>query len=213
MSLKKLLLQGGDIIRHLGMDLDFRTCSIWVSESKVMGMKSLMQDILEHHRQGVVARKVAALVGKLVSVRVAVPLVTVLSKGLNRSIAHLSEDVDGNVEYDTLVYLSPLAIAELRLWCDCFFRIRSSMVDKVGISLFLTSQQRGVWGLLDSDLLNMNTSDCLPLQRLLNEDVKDSLDVCIALIEVCKLAICAHANVLRGKLVHIRTTICWLLVF
>ena len=35
------------------------------------------------------ARKVASLVGKLVSVKLASPLVLVLSKGLSRSFAHL----------------------------------------------------------------------------------------------------------------------------
>ena len=34
-SLKKSLLNGGDIIKHLGMDLDFATCSVWVPESEV----------------------------------------------------------------------------------------------------------------------------------------------------------------------------------
>ena len=143
-SLKKSLLQGGDVIRHLGMDLNFRTCSVWVPESKVMNLKSLMQGVLEQHRQGVVARKIATIVGKLVSIRLAVPLATVLSKGLNRSIAHLGNDADADVDFDTLVELSPLAIAELRLWCECFFRIRSAMIDRVGVSLFLTAQHPGV---------------------------------------------------------------------
>ena len=59
-SLKKSWLQGGDIIKHLGMDLDFKICSAWVPESKVVSMQAHMVNMLEHHRQGVVARKIAA---------------------------------------------------------------------------------------------------------------------------------------------------------
>ena len=100
-SLKKSLLNGGDIIKHLGMDLDFVSCAVWIPECKVAAMKKMCVDMLTHHTQGVSARKIASLVGKLISVKLASPLALILSKGLSRSIAHLTmPGVGHNATYD-----------------------------------------------------------------------------------------------------------------
>ena len=52
-----------------------------------------------------------------------------------------------------LVNLSPLTIAELRLWCDCFFHVKGCSVDSEGIPLCVMSSHPGVLGLLESDIL------------------------------------------------------------
>lgn len=74
-SLKKSLWSGGDNIKNSGMGLDFVSCSVWIPSPKcqVTAMKESCVKLLTHHRQGVTARKVASMVGKLISVKLASP--------------------------------------------------------------------------------------------------------------------------------------------
>lgn len=140
-SLKKSLLVGGELIKHLGMDLDFTTCSVFFPEQKIMKLKELASAILEHHTAGISARLVAKFVGKLISAKLACPIAIVASKGLSRAIAALpkwqTNKGDWTEDFDAKVYLSPLAVAELRLWCACLFHTRSCSRERRVVPLFL----------------------------------------------------------------------------
>jgi Reverse transcriptase (RNA-dependent DNA polymerase) len=138
-SWPKSLLRPGRIIRHLGLDVCSTDGSIWAPEDKVMRLKQLAAELLQTCTQPCVGRAVATFVGVLGALRLAIPAALILARGLMRSLDQLpilyTQEVDGKVQevrdYKATVLLSPLAIAELRLWVEGSWKIRGSKVKQM----------------------------------------------------------------------------------
>jgi hypothetical protein len=138
-SWPKSLLQPGSLIRHLGLDVCSVDGSVWAPEDKVMRVKQLAGDLLQQSASDVLGRSVATLVGVLGSLRLAIPATLIVARGLMRTLSQLPvlyEHVIGHRNrevrnYDGLVRLSPLAVAELRFWIEGCWKLRGSRVKEV----------------------------------------------------------------------------------
>lgn len=141
-SRKKSLLQPGQLLAHLGLEMDLRSCRLYVPESKVMSFKAIAGELVRHHKC-VEGRDVARVVGKLVACRPACPGAVVLARGLMRAVSQLPlrkgnrkgiEEVASGAfqwrDFSGKVELGELAVAELRLWLQCFFKLRSARFGK-----------------------------------------------------------------------------------
>jgi hypothetical protein len=123
-SWKKSLLGVGQLIRHLGLDICSIDKSVWVPEEKVLAVKSEASDILQGQGGKLSGRRVARLVGKILSWRWACPAGLVLSRGLQKLLAQLPGQWkwsklgkrEWHVDYESCVTLTDWARAELRVW-------------------------------------------------------------------------------------------------
>jgi Reverse transcriptase (RNA-dependent DNA polymerase) len=134
-SWKKSLLEPGQLIQHLGLDVCTVDRSIWVPEYKTKEVIHLASSMLEHCRCPVPGRAVSRLVGKLMSMRLAIPGVIILTKGLVSCLGQLEtidtvETSSGQLytikDYEGDVWLTELAIEELRLWVQCIWTVRGT---------------------------------------------------------------------------------------
>jgi hypothetical protein len=152
-SWNKSLLQPGQLIKHLGLDVCTVDRSIWVPEDKAAEVRRLAQEMLSASGQGMPAKTVARFVGKLMSMRLAIPLVLVCTKGLASCLEQLPtrEVVSTDKvhvfqlrDYSGTVRLSTLAKEELRLWADCIWNVRSNAVkDVVQVCSFVDACPEG----------------------------------------------------------------------
>jgi hypothetical protein len=152
-SWKKSLLEPGQLIQHLGLDLCTVDRSIWVPEYKTMEVIHLAGNMLEHCRRPTSGRSVSSLVGKLMSMRLAIPGVILLTKGLVSCLGQLEtidtvEMSNGHVyaikDYEGDVWLTELAIEELRLWVQCIWAVRGTTFrDVVDVYTFVDACPTG----------------------------------------------------------------------
>lgn len=63
-SRKKSLLEPGQLLLHLGMEIDLRTCRLYVPEKKVMSFKGMAAELLQSASR-VEGKALARVVGKL----------------------------------------------------------------------------------------------------------------------------------------------------
>lgn len=165
-SKEKSLLQPGQLLRHLGLDVCTKDASLWVPRDKVEELRTLAAAMLKHCRQPQDARKVAVIVGKLQSWRYACPAAAPFTRGLSRTLEQLplvehsgrrrkggkrrqgrkafyARDYSGTVELDQL------AIAELRMWADVAADVRCTRLKRALEAIaFVDASQRGygvVW--------------------------------------------------------------------
>jgi Reverse transcriptase (RNA-dependent DNA polymerase) len=152
-SWKKSLLEPGQLIQHLGLDVCTIDRSMWVPEYKTKEVIHLASSMLEHCRGPVAGRAVSRLVGKLMSMRLAIPGVIVLTKGLVSCLGQL-ETIDtvqmhsGQLfaikDYEGEVRLTELAIEELRLWVQCIWAMRGTAFrDVVDVYTFVDACPAG----------------------------------------------------------------------
>jgi hypothetical protein len=134
-SWKKSLLDPGQLIQHLGLDVCTVNRSIWVPEYKTKEVIQLAGNLLQHCRRPVGGRAISSLVGKLMSMRLAIPGVIVLTKGLVSCLSQLDtidtvETSGGQLyaikDYEGEVWLTELAIEELRLWVQGIWAVRGT---------------------------------------------------------------------------------------
>jgi Reverse transcriptase (RNA-dependent DNA polymerase) len=138
-SWPKSLLQPGTIIRHLGLDVCSVDASLWAPEDKIMRVKQLAGELLQSSANPVPGRKVATVIGVLGALRLAVPSTLILSRGLMRTLSQLPELFEKVIhekqwrvrDYNADVWLSKLAIAELRFWVEGCWKIRGVRVKEV----------------------------------------------------------------------------------
>jgi Reverse transcriptase (RNA-dependent DNA polymerase) len=138
-SWPKSLLQPGTIIRHLGLDVCSVDASLWAPEDKIMRVKQSAVELLQGSANPVPGRTVATFIGVLGALRLAIPSTLILSRGLMRTLSQLPELYDKVVhekhwrvrDYDAVVQLSQLAIAELRFWVEGCWKIRGVRVKEV----------------------------------------------------------------------------------
>ncbi len=152
-SWKKSLLEPGQLIQHLGLDVCTVDRSIWVPEYKTKEVIYLAGNMLEHCRCPVPGRVVSRLVGKLMSMRLAIPGVIVLTKGLVSCLGQLDtidtvETGSGQLytikDYEGEVWLTELAIEELRLWVQCMWMVRgTAFKDVVDVYTFVDACPTG----------------------------------------------------------------------
>lgn len=140
-SLKKSLLNPGQLILHLGFDICTADCTIWIVSKKVERIRHLIHEILSNLGK-VTGRQLSALVGLLRSNTIACSLIPCFSVGLAMALAtlpvlenarasrrsklcHGKQPVTFQIlDYSAYVWLSDLAIAELRLWSKCIWKLR-----------------------------------------------------------------------------------------
>lgn len=210
-SLKKSLLTGGDLLRHLGMDLCLVDGSIWVPVDKVMQAKALCASLLAASSAAVSGFSVASVVGKLQSFRLACPLVMILSKGLSRCLTDLPVlEAGGDWEskdYSAKIHLSALAIAELRFWCACLWHIRGCALDRPVESLVFTDASTTGFGYVATNALNAATATGFKVREVCGGEWKDrcvghstafELYTILLMLRQCK-------ERLAGKRVHVCT--------
>jgi hypothetical protein len=133
-SVKKSLLCPGQILQHLGFDICFRDCTLWIPQQKIMAFKDLAAQLLVA-RYRANGRLLARVIGKLGSFRVVCTGAITMTRGLMRSLDQLprekrvrgrggggKEDWEWR-DYSGEVELSPLAVAELRFWLASIQRL------------------------------------------------------------------------------------------
>jgi Reverse transcriptase (RNA-dependent DNA polymerase) len=134
-SWKKSLLEPGQLIQHLGLDVCTVDRSIWVPEYKVKELINLAGQLLTDCRRPVPARRLSSFIGKLISMQLASPGVLILTKGLSSCLSQLETrdtliSEHGQVytvrDYDGEVLLSDLAVEELRFWVQCIWQVRGT---------------------------------------------------------------------------------------
>lgn len=134
-SWKKSLLGVGQVIRHLGLDICSVDRSVWVPDDKVMAVKSEAACMLRGEGGELTGRRIAALVGKILSWRWACPAGLVLTRGLQKLLEQLpgrwersKEGKNGwRLDYAMCVELTDWARAELRVWAGRgIWKLRSS---------------------------------------------------------------------------------------
>lgn len=140
-SRKKSLLEPGQLLPHLGLEVDLRDCRLYVPEKKVVMFKALARAVLESHTD-VEGRALARVVGKLLSFRSACPAVVVFARGLMRSLGQLPVrkgkgkhiDVPRGVfqwrDFKGRIALQHVAVVELRFWLQNIFKMRSAHFGK-----------------------------------------------------------------------------------
>ena len=109
-------------------------------EQKVMQLRQMGQELLQQ-RYTAPGRLLAKFLGKLGSFRTACPKVLTLARGMMRCLQHLptewrigkDEKSGDNCEfqwrdYSGTVCLSELAVAELRLWLACVWKLRATVL-------------------------------------------------------------------------------------
>lgn len=217
-SRKKSLLQPGQLLPHLGLELDLRDCRLYVPEKKVMIFKSLARELLECHGD-VEGRTVARVVGKLMSFRCACPAVVVFARGLMRSLAQLplkrdrrqGEEVARGVfqwrDYTGRVSMSRLAVVELRFWLQNIFRLRSARLGKriEVVSILGSGDSRG--GAIVGCLQGQGPRGRLQVEEVLH-GVREGPRSGEATAEVMKQILAllgTHGEQWRGKRVHVCT--------
>lgn len=152
-SLAKSLLNPGQLIRHLGLDLALRHCTLWVPEDKVMAFKALAAELVAAPRGLVEGRALARAVGKLISFRVACPPALILARGLLRTLNALPMLPQGRQtgqrplawrDYTGSVQLSELAKAELRFWLGALFHCRFAYLRRpLSVVSFVDASTKG----------------------------------------------------------------------
>jgi hypothetical protein len=138
-SWQKNLLQPGQLIHHLGLDVCSSDGTVWVPEDKIMRVKQLAGELLQKSAGKVSGRAVAVLIGLLGSLRLAMPATLIVTRGLMRTLTQLPilyQQRVGNRhrevrDYDGEVCLSPLAVAEMRFWVEGCWKLRSARVKEV----------------------------------------------------------------------------------
>lgn len=211
-SLRKSLLSGGDLIRHLGFDLCFADCSLWIPTDKIMVLKAACADLLG--RSGptgsITGREVAQIVGRIQSFRLACPPAYILSKGLSRCLATLPFTRRGSFlarDFDERIVLSDLAVAELRLWCECIFKMRCCKLHRKLESLIFLDGSTSGCGYVATEVLNTAAKRAFNVSDLAAGQWESKCDAHSTTFELYTMLLTLQneAERLAGKRVHVCT--------
>lgn len=162
-SLKKSLLNPGQLIKHLGFDICTANRTVWILTSKVQRIRAQVHAILSALR-ATTGRQLSALVGLIRSNAVACPWAACLTVGLTYALSSLplcEEEQRGRKrarsgkvigrewqlrDYAAIVQLSALAVAELRFWSKCAWMVRGTSFDRKVSNIVLTSASPSDFG-------------------------------------------------------------------
>jgi Reverse transcriptase (RNA-dependent DNA polymerase)/RNase H-like domain found in reverse transcriptase len=225
-SLKKSLLNPGQLLQHLGFDLCTANRTLWILPHKVQRIRSLSHDMLKH-LGSTTGKQLSVLLGVLRSNSIACGIVSVLSVGLAKAMSSLP--ILGSVQpvtqtgkhkgqrqrefqlrdYSECVRFSDLAVAELRFWSQCAWRVRGSRFGRpVELAVFTDACPTGFGSVLCSVEYQCSRSQPVFNVRELTagnwEKRCDANSTAFELLTIL-LSVKQHEQSLAGKRVHVAT--------
>lgn len=227
-SLEKSLLNPGQLIKHLGFDVCTSNCTIWVLPKKVERIRDLVHEVLGNLSR-TTGYTLSKLLGLLRSNKTACAWASALSVGLAKALStlplleheqstssHRQRKQRWRVkqefqlrDYSHFVVLTELAVAELRFWSKCIWKVRFSKFGlQVEFVIFTDACPKG-FGFVFCTAPNrlLDAAPQFTVQELSTGNWRERCNASSTSFELLTMLIAMHetAERVRGKCVHIAT--------